>query len=97
VLSSFVSPFHEGRQVVRSIVGEDFFLVHVHAEIEDCINRDPKGLYKKAMSGEIENFTGIGQSYEPPENPDLVVNTSSTDITTASEYLTQFIERKFRL
>jgi len=97
VLASFVSPFNEGRQVVQRIVGDDFYLVHVHAEIEDCIHRDPKGLYKKAMSGEIENFTGIGQSYEPPENPDLVINTSSTDITTASEYLSQFIERNFRL
>lgn len=97
VLASFVSPFHEGREVVQKIVRNDFYLVHVHAEIEDCINRDPKGLYKKAMAGEIENFTGIGQSYEPPENPDLVVNTSSTDITSASEHLAQFIERKFRL
>ncbi len=97
VLASFVSPFHEGRRVVQNIVGEEFYLVHVHAEIEDCIHRDPKGLYKKAMSGEIENFTGIGQSYEPPENPDLVINTSSIDITSASECLSHFIERKFRL
>ena len=97
VLASFVSPFHEGRQIVQDIVGDAFHLVHVHAEINDCINRDPKGLYKKAMSGEIENFTGVGQSYEPPEDPDLIVNTSSTDVTTATEYLAQFIERNYRL
>ena len=97
VLASFVSPFHEGRQIVQDIVGDAFHLVHVHAEINDCINRDPKGLYKKAMSGEIENFTGVGQSYEPPEHPDLIVNTSSTDVTTATEYLAQFIERNYRL
>ena len=97
VLASFVSPFHEGRQIVQDIVGDAFHLVHVHAEINDCINRDPKGLYKKAMSGEIENFTGVGQSYEPPEHPDLIVNTSSTDVTSATEYLAQFIERNYRL
>ena len=97
VLASFVSPFNEGRQIVQDIVGDDFHLVHVHAEINDCINRDPKGLYKKAMTGEIKNFTGVGQSYEPPENPDLVVNTSSSDVTTAGEYLAQYIERNFRL
>jgi len=97
VLASFVSPFSEGRKIVQDIIGENFHLVHVHAEIDDCINRDPKGLYKKAMTGEIKNFTGVGQSYEPPENADLVVNTSSTDVTTATDYLAQFIERKFRL
>ena len=96
VLASFVSPFTEGRQIVQDIVGEDFYLVHVHAEINDCINRDPKGLYKKAMTGEMKNFTGVGQSYETPKTPDLIVNTSSTDVTTASDYLSQFIERKFR-
>ena len=97
VLASFVSPFNEGRKIVQDIVGEDFYLVHVHAEINDCINRDPKGLYKKAMTGEIKNFTGVGQSYEPPENPDLVVNTSASDVATTGEYLAQFIERNFRL
>jgi len=71
--------------------------VHIHAEINDCIDRDPKGLYKKAMTGEIKNFTGVGQSYEPPEDPDLVVNTSSSDISTAGDYLAEFIERKFRI
>ncbi len=97
VLASFVSPFTEGRRIVQEIVGDAFHLVHVHADINDCIDRDPKGLYKKAMTGEIKNFTGVGQSYEPPVDPDLIVNTSSTDVTTASEYLTQYIERNFRL
>ena len=97
VLASFVSPFTEGRQIVQDIIGDNFHLVHVHAEIDDCINRDPKGLYKKAMSGDIKNFTGVGQSYEPPESPDLVVNTSCTNVNTASESLVQFIEQNFRL
>ena len=97
VLASFVSPFTEGRQIVQDIIGDDFYLVHIHAEINDCIDRDPKGLYKKAMTGEIKNFTGVGQSYEPPEDPDLVVNTSSSDISTAGDCLAEFIERKFRI
>jgi bifunctional enzyme CysN/CysC len=59
---------------VRELLdAQEFIEVFVATPLEECIERDPKGLYKKAMAGEIKNFTGIGQAYEPPEAPELIV------------------------
>lgn len=95
VLASFISPHHKGRESVKNIVGENFHLVHIHADMDDCISRDPKGLYKKAMFGGIENFTGIGQDYETPDMPDLVINTSKDSIAECTVQLATFIREKF--
>ena len=78
VLCSFVSPYRDVRAEVRGIVEEDapFLEVYVRCPIEECIRRDPKGLYKRALRGEIEHFTGISDPYEPPEEPDLVLDTT---------------------
>ena len=74
VLCSFISPFRAERAMVRDLVGKDEFIeIFVDTPLAECIARDPKGLYKKAMAGEIANFTGITQSYEPPEAPEIVV------------------------
>jgi bifunctional enzyme CysN/CysC len=74
VLCSFISPFRADRQLVRELLDKDEFVeIFVDTPLEVCIARDPKGLYKKAIAGEIVNFTGIDQSYEPPEAPELVV------------------------
>ena len=65
VLCSFISPFRAERRMVRALVGEgDFIEVFVDTPLEECIARDPKGLYKRALAGEIKNFTGIDQAYE---------------------------------
>ncbi len=81
VLASFVSPYREARRMVRSIVEEevDFLEVYVHASIEEVIRRDPKGLYQRALRGEIKHMTGIDDPYEPPENPWLVINTEAEE------------------
>ena len=72
VLISLISPFRSEREMAKSIFGENEFLeVFVDTPIEVCAKRDPKGLYKKAMDGEIKNFTGIDSPYENPENPDI--------------------------
>lgn len=97
VLASFISPHHKGRETVKEIIGDNFHLVHVDAELDDCISRDPKGLYKKAMIGGIENFTGIGQDYESPETPDLTVNTSSNSIAESTMQLVTYIKSNFEL
>lgn len=97
VLASFISPHHKGRESVKSIIGENFYLVHVHAELDDCITRDPKGLYKKAMFGGIENFTGIGQEYEKPDTADMTINTSLNSIIESTAELVSFIKTKFVL
>jgi bifunctional enzyme CysN/CysC len=72
VLVAVISPFEADRQRAKSLFDEgEFFEVFVDTPVEVCVQRDPKGLYKKANSGEIPNFTGVGQGYETPRNPDL--------------------------
>ena len=80
VLCSFISPFEAERRMVRELMDDGEFLeIYVNASVETCIRRDPKGLYQKAMAGEINNFTGLSSPYEPPEHPDLILNTETSD------------------
>jgi bifunctional enzyme CysN/CysC len=75
VLACFISPFRAEREMVEELVGpEDFVEIFVDVPIEECIRRDPKGLYAKALKGAIKNFTGIDSPYEPPQAPDLRVD-----------------------
>ncbi len=75
-LTSFVSPYRTDRDAVRSLMPEGEFLeVFINTPLELCEERDPKGLYQKARKGEIANFTGISDPYEPPENPELTIET----------------------
>ncbi len=97
VLASFISPHHKGREIVRDIIGDNFHLVHIDANLDDCITRDPKGLYKKAMFGGIENFTGVGQDYEKPDSVDLIVNTSDNSIAECTMQLVTFVKSQFAL
>ncbi len=70
-----ISPYRETRDRVRRMIG-DFVEVYVHATVEEIArNRDPKGLYRKALAGEIKHFTGVDDPYEPPEHPELVLDT----------------------
>ncbi len=70
-----ISPYRETRDQVRAMIG-DFVEVYVHATLEElATNRDPKGLYKKALAGQITGFTGVDDPYEQPEHPELVVDT----------------------
>ena len=72
-----ISPYKETRDAVRAQIGE-FVEVHVDATVEEiAANRDPKGLYKKALAGEITGFTGVDDPYEPPESPEIYVDTIS--------------------
>ena len=75
--TSFVSPYREDRNTVRELMADDDFIeVFIDTPVELCEERDPKGLYAKARTGEIPNFTGISDPYEAPENPELVIKTS---------------------
>ncbi len=76
VLTSFISPFRAERRLAREIAVEgEFIEIYVDTSLEVAIARDPKGLYKRALAGEIKNFTGVDQPYEAPEDPELIVNT----------------------
>jgi adenylylsulfate kinase len=75
VIVSAISPFKEARDQVRRNIGEGFIEVYVDAPLEVCAERDVKGLYKKAFAGEIEQFTGVSDPYEPPAAPELHIKT----------------------
>ena len=81
VLVSVISPFRDERQMARRMMEEgEFIEIFVDAPLEVCERRDPKGLYRKARTGEIKNFTGIDSPYEPPENPDIVLKTGERSV-----------------
>ena len=82
VVTSFISPFRDDREMAREIIGEDSFIeVFVDAPLEVCESRDSKGLYRKARAGEISEFTGISSPYEPPQDPAVVVKTEQLSVT----------------
>jgi adenylylsulfate kinase len=81
VLTAFISPFRAERERVRSLVEQgDFIEIHCDSPLEVCESRDVKGLYKKARAGLIPDFTGISSPYEAPQNPELIVNTGTSDL-----------------
>jgi bifunctional enzyme CysN/CysC len=76
VIVSFISPFQAERRMARELVAEgEFVEVFVDTPFEECARRDPKGLYAKALRGEIKNFTGVDSPYQPPENPEIHLDT----------------------
>jgi len=80
-LTAFISPYRKDRDRVREIMADgDFVEVHVTAPLEVCEERDPKGLYKKARSGEIPSFTGISAPYEEPEKAEITIHTDRADV-----------------
>jgi adenylylsulfate kinase len=79
VIVSAISPYKEARDQVRRSIGEDFIEVFVDAPLEVCAERDVKGLYEKAFSGEIAQFTGVSDPYEPPAAPELHIKTDEEE------------------
>ena len=96
VLCSFISPFRAERRMVRELLDSgEFIEVFVDTPLEECIARDPKGLYRRALAGEIKNFTGVDQPYEVPEKPELHLLAGSRDAgTLANEVIEDLVRRK---
>ena len=87
-INCFVSPTKKMRQNAKKIIGkENYYEIFINADLETCENRDVKGLYKKARSGEIKNFTGIDAEYEKPNNPNLEVDTTQLSIDQSIEII----------
>ncbi|RKZ90837.1 MAG: adenylyl-sulfate kinase [Candidatus Parabeggiatoa sp. nov. 1] len=80
VLTAFISPFRADREKARNLVGKDFVEIYCHCPLSVCEERDVKGLYRRARNGEIKEFTGISSPYEEPNNPELVIDTSTKNI-----------------
>jgi bifunctional enzyme CysN/CysC len=94
-LVSFISPFKSERQMAKDLLSSDeFFEIFVNTPLEECEKRDPKGLYKKARAGELKNFTGIDSLYEEPENPDIILDTASSNAEELTDQIINFLQLK---
>ena len=94
VISAFIAPTNTARAQARDIIGEKFHEVHISADLKVCESRDVKGLYAKARRGEIDDFTGISSPWEPPENPDLEVDTGTLSLDESLSKLVSYVEQK---
>jgi bifunctional enzyme CysN/CysC len=96
-LTSFISPYRSDRDRARNAAQDGFHEIYVKADLATCESRDPKGLYAKARTGEIKEFTGISAPYEAPESPQLVVDTAAQPLEECVETLVNYVEAKFRV
>lgn len=91
VICAFISPYERDRRTVRSILKQNFYEIYLDTPLEICEQRDPKGLYKKARSGKLQNFTAISAPYETPRCPDLVIDTAVLQIDESVEQIMRLI------
>ncbi len=95
VLSAFITPFENDRELIKLLIGSDHFIeIFVDCPLEVCEKRDTKGLYEKARNGEILNFTGISSAYEIPKQPNLTINTSVNSVADCTEQILNCILKK---
>ena len=94
VITAAISPYRELRDEARELMGDRFIEVFVKASVEACIARDPKGLYKKALAGEIKEFTGVSDPYEEPLNPEIVLDTEAESPEESAAKLIALLEER---
>jgi bifunctional enzyme CysN/CysC len=98
VLTSFISPFRAERKLAREIAGEgEFVEIYVSTPLATTIARDPKGLYKRALAGEIKNFTGVDQPYEAPEAAELTLDASTSSAEALADRVIAELEARGRI
>lgn len=91
-----ISPFQESREQAKRMIGSSFNLIYCRSSLEEVMKRDPKGLYKKAMAGQISNFIGVDKKvpYQRPQDADLVLDTETEDLKTCVAKFMDFINSK---
>lgn len=94
IFTPIISPFSVARDNARKMIGNSFYLIYVKASLSEVSLRDPKGLYKEALSGKIKNFIGIDEHvpYEVPDNADLILDTEHNDVQVCVSKLLEFVE-----
>jgi adenylylsulfate kinase len=93
-VASFVSPYRESRKAIRTMV-ENNVVVYVKADVETCRKRDYKGVYEKALRGELRNFSGVNDVYEEPQHAEIVIDTERTEVEEAVEIIVKYVKRKY--
>ena len=93
-VTAFISPYKQDRDNVRAILEDgEFIEVYTKCSVEECENRDPKGLHKKARSGEIPEFTGISAPYEAPDHPEIILDTEHESIDQSVDRVIQYLKQ----
>ncbi|MBI4897707.1 MAG: adenylyl-sulfate kinase [Actinobacteria bacterium] len=93
VITAAISPYRQTRDDARALVGDDKFIeIHISTPLEECEARDVKGLYAKARSGEIKEFTGISDPYEEPLNPEITINTVDFEPEQSADQILEYLE-----
>ena len=93
-VASFVSPYRESRKVIREMV-ENNIVVYVKADVESCKARDYKGVYERALRGELQNFSGVNDVYEEPQYAEVVIDTSSIKVDEAVQNIVKYIKENY--
>jgi adenylyl-sulfate kinase len=94
VITAAISPYREIRDEARELMDGRFIEAYVKASVEECERRDVKGLYAKARAGEIKEFTGVSDPYEPPENPEVVLETEQETPEESAERIIAYLEER---
>ncbi|MCF6093259.1 adenylyl-sulfate kinase [Microaerobacter geothermalis] len=98
VLTAFISPYRNDREMVRRLLNNDEFIeVYVKCSIDECERRDPKGLYEKARKGEIKEFTGISAPYEEPINPEIIIETDKQSLEESVAQVMEYLKGLYDL
>ena len=98
VLAALISPYEEDRKSARSKFNKgEFIEVYIECPIEECQKRDPKGLYKKALTGEIKGFTGIDHPYEVPQNPEIILKTNELSVDECTNKIIRYLFEETKL
>ena len=93
-VASFVSPYRESRKAIREMV-ENNIVVYVKTELETCKERDYKGVYKKAMAGELQNFSGINDVYEEPQHAEIIIDTDTMSADEATAIIVKYVKKHY--
>jgi adenylylsulfate kinase len=93
-IASFVSPYRESRKAIRDMVKNNV-IVYVKADIETCKARDYKGVYVRALSGELQNFSGINDVYETPGHAEITIDTEAMSAEEAAETIVRFLKKNY--
>jgi adenylylsulfate kinase len=93
-VASFVSPYRESRKVIREMVKNNV-VVYVKADLETCKKRDYKGVYEKALKGELKNFTGVDDIYEEPQHAEILIDTDQMDVEESVSKIVSYIKEKY--
>jgi len=92
-ITTLISPYRKDRDIVREKIGKDFIEIFVRCPLEECERRDVKGLYKKAKSGEIKDFTGLDAPYEEPLSPEIIIDTNAKSINDCVQIIHDYLKK----